>query len=131
LRFDEAQSRLGLAGALLDSGDPTAAAEQVATSSRLLADVGATGLLERAGRLARAAAAAGPEPAATRDRGRLTRRETQVMQLVATGRSNAQIAAELVLSEHTVHRHVANILTKLDQPTRAAATAYAVTHGLV
>lgn len=47
------------------------------------------------------------------------------------GRTNADIARELVLSEHTVHRHVANILTALGQNSRAAATAYAVTHHLV
>jgi DNA-binding NarL/FixJ family response regulator len=53
------------------------------------------------------------------------------MALVAQGLSNQQIAAALVLSEHTVHRHVANILAKLGQASRAAATAYALRNGLV
>jgi len=46
-----------------------------------------------------------------------------VLALVAEGRSNASIAQSLQLSEHTVKRHVANILLKLDLPTRAAAAA--------
>ena len=61
----------------------------------------------------------------------LTEREREVLRLVAQGLNNAGIAAALELSEHTVKRHVANILGKLDQPTRAAATALAARHGLV
>jgi DNA-binding NarL/FixJ family response regulator len=53
----------------------------------------------------------------------LTRRETQVLELVARGCSNADIAGRLFVSEHTVKRHVANILGKLDVPSRAAAAA--------
>jgi DNA-binding CsgD family transcriptional regulator len=53
----------------------------------------------------------------------LTAREREVLALVAEGRSNASIAQRLQLSEHTVKRHVANILLKLDLPTRAAAAA--------
>ena len=60
----------------------------------------------------------------------LTEREREVLRLVAKGLSNGGIADELDLSDHTVKRHVANILTKLDLPTRAAATALAVRHGL-
>ena len=51
--------------------------------------------------------------------------------LVATGRTNRAIAADLVISEKTVARHVANIFTKLDVSSRAVATAYAYEHGLV
>jgi DNA-binding CsgD family transcriptional regulator len=61
----------------------------------------------------------------------LTRRELQVLQLVATGQTNKQIATELVLSEKTVDRHVSNILAKLCVPSRAAATAYAFRHQLL
>jgi pimeloyl-ACP methyl ester carboxylesterase/DNA-binding CsgD family transcriptional regulator len=53
----------------------------------------------------------------------LTAREREVLALVAEGRSNGSIAQRLQLSEHTVKRHVANILLKLDLPTRAAAAA--------
>jgi DNA-binding NarL/FixJ family response regulator len=63
--------------------------------------------------------------------GGLTPRETEILRLVARGGSNREIAAELVLSEHTVHRHVANILRKLRLGSRAAAAAEAVRLGLV
>jgi len=61
----------------------------------------------------------------------LTRRETEVLRLVATGLSNREIASSLVVSEHTVHRHVANILRKLAQPSRAGAAAHAARAGLI
>ena len=61
----------------------------------------------------------------------LTPRELEVLRLVAAGATNKAIAAELVLSERTVDRHVSNILTKLRVPSRAAATAYAYEHQLV
>jgi len=54
-----------------------------------------------------------------------------VLRLLAQGKTNTEIASRLRLSGHTVHRHVANILTKLDVPSRAAATAWAVQRGLV
>ena len=53
-----------------------------------------------------------------------------MLELVATGMTNRAIAAELVISEKTVARHVANIFTKLGLSSRAAATAYAYEHGL-
>jgi DNA-binding CsgD family transcriptional regulator len=61
----------------------------------------------------------------------LTRRELQVIRMVAAGKTNKAIAAELFLSEKTVDRHVSNIFTKLDVPSRAAATAYAYEHKLI
>ncbi|MGE5691925.1 MAG: alpha/beta fold hydrolase [Pseudomonadota bacterium] len=61
----------------------------------------------------------------------LTGRETEVLRLVASGLSNREIASSLVLSEHTVHRHVANILRKLAQSSRAAAAAHATRAGLI
>jgi DNA-binding NarL/FixJ family response regulator len=54
-----------------------------------------------------------------------------VLRLVATGATNRAIAGELFLSEKTVARHVANIFTKLDVTSRAAATAFAYRHHLV
>ncbi|HSI91899.1 MAG TPA: response regulator transcription factor [Jiangellaceae bacterium] len=63
--------------------------------------------------------------------GGLTSREVEVLVLVAAGKTNREIAAELVVSDHTVRRHLQNIFTKLDLSSRAAATAYAYEHGLV
>lgn len=60
----------------------------------------------------------------------LTAREVEVLRLVAAGRSNVQIAAELVLSEKTVARHLSNIFGKLRVGSRTAAAAYAFEHGL-
>jgi len=61
----------------------------------------------------------------------LTPREVEVLRLVATGRTNPQIAAGLVLSEKTVARHLSNIFTKLEVGSRTAAAAYAYEHGLM
>ncbi len=61
----------------------------------------------------------------------LTDRECEVLRLVATGVTNREIAAELVISEHTVGRHLQNIFMKLGLSSRAAATAYAYDHDLV
>ena len=61
----------------------------------------------------------------------LTPRELDVLKLVAQGLSNPDIARRLVLSEHTVHRHLANILRKLGLSSRAAAAAWGVRTGLV
>jgi DNA-binding CsgD family transcriptional regulator len=61
----------------------------------------------------------------------LTGRETEVLALIASGLSDREIAERLVLSPHTVHRHVANLRTKLGLPTRAAAVAAATRRGLI
>jgi DNA-binding CsgD family transcriptional regulator/tetratricopeptide (TPR) repeat protein len=63
--------------------------------------------------------------------GGLTRREAEVIVLVATGRTNREIAAELVVSEKTVASHLSHVFTKLDLPSRAAVTAFAYENGLV
>jgi DNA-binding NarL/FixJ family response regulator len=61
----------------------------------------------------------------------LSRRELEVLRLVATGKSNRDIAIALVISEHTVARHVQNIFVKLRVSSRAGATAFAFEHDLV
>jgi DNA-binding CsgD family transcriptional regulator len=63
--------------------------------------------------------------------GGLTRRELQVLRLIASGKTNRAIAKELGLSEKTVARHVHNSLTKIGVPSRAAATAYAYENNLI
>jgi len=60
----------------------------------------------------------------------LTPREREVLELVATGRTNRSVAESLSISEKTVARHVANIFRKIGVSSRAAATAYAYRHGL-
>jgi DNA-binding NarL/FixJ family response regulator len=61
----------------------------------------------------------------------LTTREAEVLQLLAAGRSNAQIAAALVLSVRTVERHIMNLYPKIGTHNRAEAAAYAIRHQLV
>ncbi|HWV92839.1 MAG TPA: LuxR C-terminal-related transcriptional regulator, partial [Vicinamibacterales bacterium] len=63
--------------------------------------------------------------------GALTGREVEVLRLVATGKTNRAIALDLSISEKTVARHLSNIFTKLDLPSRSAATAYAYEHKLI
>jgi DNA-binding NarL/FixJ family response regulator len=67
----------------------------------------------------------GPKP------GGLSPRELEVLALIADGHTNREIAATLIVSEHTVARHVQNIYAKLGVSSRAAATAFAVEHQLV
>ena len=64
-------------------------------------------------------------------RNALTPRELQVLRMVAAGKTNRAIAADLCLSERTIDRHVSNILAKLGVPSRVAATAYAYNHQLL
>lgn len=80
-------------------------------------------LLDEFGRLARE----GP----AKDEGELSAREREVLQLVAEGATNREVAGKLYLSEHTVNFHMRNILQKLHLRNRAQAVAYAVRTGLV
>lgn len=78
-----------------------------------------------------AAVAAGAAPRATGAASPLSPREVEVLRLVAQGLADKEIAGRLHVSPHTVHRHVSNILTKLDLPSRAAAVAQAAKLGLI
>ncbi len=111
---------LGLACRALDDEDTAALALEAAREA--YARLGAKHDLARVGALV---GVAGPE------RHGLTRRELEVLRLVAAGDTNKAIAARLVLSERTVDRHVSNILAKLRVSTRAAATASAYERGLL
>ncbi|MBO0784065.1 MAG: helix-turn-helix transcriptional regulator, partial [Ktedonobacteraceae bacterium] len=62
---------------------------------------------------------------------RLTRRELEVLCLVADGHTDREVAEVLVISPRTVNRHLSNIFVKLDVPGRAAAVAYAIRNSLV
>jgi DNA-binding NarL/FixJ family response regulator len=60
----------------------------------------------------------------------LTQREVEVLRLIALGKSNQEIAAELFISLRTVANHVTNILSKTSAANRTSAAAYASRHGL-
>jgi DNA-binding CsgD family transcriptional regulator len=94
------------------------AAADEAVAARLLTDIEASAARAAAGRRSLADA-------------KLTAREVEVLRLVADGMSDREIAARLDLSEHTVHRHITNVLTKTGLPSRAAAVAYAARAGLL
>jgi len=109
LRFDEADSCRELAAIQRERGDDDGADEHTARALALSASL-------------REGDGVAPGP--------LTDRQVEVIRLIARGLSNSEIAAMLQLSEHTVHRHIANIFHALDLSSRAAAAAYAVGHGL-
>ena len=76
-------------------------------------------------------AGANAQPSKSDQSAGLTKREMEVLKLVAEGLSNLDIAERLFLSDHTVHRHLANILGKLNVSTRAAAVAQAARRGIL
>lgn len=118
--YETARARLHIGRALRELGDERSAAGELAAARRSFHDLGALPAEADAARTLRPALPRG-----------LTEREVEVLRLVATGRTNPEIAAELVLSEKTVARHLSNIFGKLDVPTRTAAAAFAYEHGLV
>lgn len=121
LFFDEAECRLELADCLLRDGDEPGAREQAAVALERLLPLAGGPLLDHARRLALAEGAHSP----------LTPRQAEVLRLLAGGQTNAEIATALQLSEHTVHRHVANIYTALGVNSRVGAAAYAAGRGMV
>ena len=107
----------------------------VGDACRLLGDEEAAGLEHDAARDIFERLGAKPDlarlEAPTKGEHGLSRRELEVLRLVAAGKTNREIAASLVISEHTVARHVQNIFAKLGLSSRAAATAFAFEHDLV
>jgi DNA-binding CsgD family transcriptional regulator len=97
------------------------AGELVATGARLDLD-GAAEYAQRQIDAARRDPRRGARP------GGLTRRELDVLRLVAAGRTSGQIATELFISRRTAEHHIQNIYLKIGAPNRAAATRWAVTH---
>ena len=118
--YETARTGVLVGRALRGLGDEESAAAELGAAARTFAALGATPAAQEVDRLlARAVRPGG-----------LTAREAEVLRLVASGRSNPEIAAALFLSEKTVARHLSNIFTKLDVPSRTAAAAYAFDHGL-
>jgi len=129
--YEAARVRIELGRVLFRIGRRAAAVKEVRAAARALHSLGAMRAASRAHALLReieragVAASGAPLPAP------LTSREFEILGLVAQGLTNKRIATRLGRSEHTVHRHIANILTKLGLPSRAAAVSYAAKHGLV
>jgi DNA-binding CsgD family transcriptional regulator len=115
--------RVSIALALRTLGDEAGARRELDAARAAFESLGAAPDAARARTLAARATAPGEAP--------LTDREMTVIRLVASGRTNKEIAGELGISEKTVARHLSNIFDKLDLPSRAAATAYAYEHRLV
>jgi DNA-binding CsgD family transcriptional regulator len=121
--YEAARARVLVGLACRALGDDDASALELAAARDVFADLGAASDLARVELLAPADASP--------DAHGLTPRELHVLRLVAAGATNKGIAAELVLSERTVDRHVSNILAKLRVSSRSGATAYAYEHQLV
>jgi DNA-binding CsgD family transcriptional regulator len=113
-------SPVGMQIALGHEGDARTTLE---TARAALVEIGATPALARADRLLEGLDAGPPAG--------LTAREIEVLRLVATGLTNAEIARELFISRHTVDHHLRSIYGKLNVPSRAAATRYAIQHNIM
>jgi len=128
--YELARARIALARALGRLGRSDAALEEAQRAIDVLGELHAELEISRAKDLMQSIAAepATRPPAPTAG---LTSRELEVLRLVADGLNNQVIADRLFLSEHTVHRHVANIFNKLSVSSRAAAVAQAARRGLL
>ena len=120
--YEEACARVAVGLACSALGDEDAAALELAAARATFAELGATPDLARVREELETPAA---------DAHGLTARELEVLRLVTAGESNRAIASALVISEHTVARHLQNIFRKLDVSSRTAASAFAYEHGLV
>lgn len=120
--YEAARVSILLASACRALGDEDTARLELETARAVFEELGARPDLRRIDVLTRTEGD---------DQHGLSRRELEVLRLVAAGRTNREIAATLVLSEHTVARHVQNIFGKLRVSSRTAATAFAFEHDLV
>jgi ATP/maltotriose-dependent transcriptional regulator MalT len=130
--YESARARRELANVLHTLGRGESAREAAERALAVFEDIGALYETDQANRFLRSIVQTKRQKSGipgTPDS--LTPREVEVLRLVASGLGDKQIAAKLHLSEHTVHRHISNILTKLDVPTRAAAVARASGAGVL
>ena len=121
--YEAARSRVLVGLACYALGDEDSALLELESARRAFEELGAATDLARLDALSR-------DERSAETHG-LTPRELEVLRLVAAGRSNREIASELVISEHTVARHVQNIFGKLRVSSRTAASAFAFEHSLV
>jgi ATP/maltotriose-dependent transcriptional regulator MalT len=124
LPYEVALTRVEIARACRLLGDDDAAAIEADLARSAFIDLGAQPDVARVDDLG---AHAGPDRSADL----LTEREREVLRLVAAGKTNREIAGELVISEHTVARHLQNMFTKLGVSSRTAAASYAYERRLV
>jgi DNA-binding CsgD family transcriptional regulator len=125
--YDASRARVELARALVQLGRMERARDVATAASLVFTALGAARDNAAAEELLRRMSL----PDAGRRHGVLTPRELDVLRLVARGLNDAEIAEALVVSPHTVHRHVANVRAKLRLPSRSAAVAYASREGLL
>ncbi len=123
LPLEAGRAQLELARAIAPAA-PQAAIAEARLALRTFERIGATGDVDATAGLLRQLGAGGR--AWPKRYGALTKRETEVLSLLAAGCSNAEIAERLYISRRTAEHHVANILSKLDLRSRAEAAAYAV-----
>lgn len=129
--FDIARTRLELAATLRSLGRDAAARREVERALTVFRRLGADAEVVHAEAMLAGLRATEPVTAGLAGPlGELSKRELEVLVLLAQGLTNPEIAKRLIISEHTVHRHVANILRRLRLPSRAAAAALAGQHGL-
>lgn len=122
--FESARARIALAEVLARRHRRDAAVREATAARETMLDVGARKESERAERLLERIRDETQVRAAKNDSG-LTDREMEVLQLLSSGRSNQEIAADLVLSVRTVERHISNIYQKLGLQGRTARTSAA------
>jgi ATP/maltotriose-dependent transcriptional regulator MalT len=130
--FEASQARIDLARTLEQLDRVPAARREVRLAYDAFRTLGARLEAERALNLLRRLDPSEPSPAEA-DAAGLTRREVEVVRLIAAGKSNQEIAEDLVLSIRTVERHISSIYLKLGiqgPSARAAATAYALSRRL-
>jgi LuxR family maltose regulon positive regulatory protein len=129
--FEAAEARLELARVLIELGRDDLALREARSAQTAFVEVGAALAARRASALLRELGASPRRPGHGEPTFGLSARELEVLALVAQGDSNQRIAETLVLSEHTVRRHVANILKKMGVPSRTAAAALATRENLL
>jgi DNA-binding NarL/FixJ family response regulator len=127
--YEVGRARIELARALAALDRRDAAVQELLRAMDVLTQLNAALEISRARALLDALQPRGQRR--SEDRAGLTGRELEVLRLVAGGLNNQAIAARLTVSEHTVHRHVANIFSKLSVSSRAAAVAQAARRGLL
>jgi DNA-binding CsgD family transcriptional regulator len=125
--FEQAEARIELARAIA-AGSPQSAIEQGRAALSALTELGAARQADEAAALLRELGA--PGRAAPRTAEALTKREQEVLALLAEGLSNPQIAERLVISPRTAEHHVRSVLRKLELSNRAEAAAYAARGGM-